>query len=134
MKKRAIISGGRTLNIYNYPKMIIWLKQILIEYSIGVVLTGDASGADETSADLATKMGIELEHYPAKWKDLEVLPCSVRINKRGEKYNSLAGFIRNEQMANAKPDVCIILPGGNGTADMEKRARKHNILILKYQK
>lgn len=42
-----------------------------------------------------------------------------------------AGPIRNQQMLDeAKPDWVVAFPGGNGTADMVRRARKAGVKIV----
>ena len=45
-----------------------------------------------------------------------------------KKYGKKAGPLRNQQMLEeGKPDLVVAFPGGNGTADMVRRAKKANI-------
>ena len=42
-----------------------------------------------------------------------------------------AGHIRNQQMIDeGKPDLVVAFPGGAGTADMIRRAKKHNLKVI----
>ena len=41
------------------------------------------------------------------------------------------GHIRNQQMIDeGKPDLVVAFKGGTGTADMTRRAKKHNIKVI----
>ena len=41
------------------------------------------------------------------------------------------GHIRNQQMIDeGKPDLVVAFKGGTGTADMVRRAKKHNIKVI----
>lgn len=55
--------------------------------------------------------------------------CKIGIRKDGNKYNILAGFNRNEKMAEVA-DMLIYFKGGNGTNDMVQRAEKHGLQII----
>jgi len=41
-----------------------------------------------------------------------------------------AGPMRNQRMADWKPDVVVSFPGGKGTADMVRKARKAGIAVM----
>lgn len=41
-----------------------------------------------------------------------------------------AGALRNQEMADLKPDLGVVFPGGSGTADMLRRLRKANVSTL----
>jgi hypothetical protein len=58
--------------------------------------------------------GVEEEGHPADWK----------------KHGKAAGPIRNSAMAKLGADLCIAFPGGNGTADMVRKAAQRGIPIL----
>lgn len=45
-------------------------------------------------------------------------------------YGKRAGCVRNQEMADLKPDWCIPMPGGKGTADMLKRCKKAKIPVF----
>jgi ABC-type Fe3+-hydroxamate transport system substrate-binding protein len=46
------------------------------------------------------------------------------------KYGPSAGPIRNGRMLEYKPDLVIAFPGGRGTANMVKQARKAGIAVV----
>lgn len=81
------------------------------------VIHGGASGADALAAGWATMvLGQDrVEAYPADW----IL------------HGRSAGPIRNQRMIDeGKPDLVIAFPGGAGTADMVRRARKAGIKVV----
>jgi hypothetical protein len=63
----------------------------------------------------AEEQGFKIESYPADWK----------------KYKRAAGYIRNKQMLDAKPDLVIAFPGRNGTRNMVDQAFEADIPIVK---
>lgn len=80
-----------------------------------IVISGGAKGADSLAADWAAVNWTGYEEYKADW----------------EKYGKGAGPIRNQQMLDeGKPDLVIAFPGGKGTADMIKRAKKANVEVI----
>jgi len=51
-----------------------------------------------------------------------------------DKYGRAAGPIRNKRMlVEGKPDVVIVFPGGNGTANMVSQAHKAGLHVLSYE-
>lgn len=89
------------------------------------IIEGGAIGADFLARVWAKYMDIPepglyiVEEYPANWK----------------KYGRAAGPIRNQQMLDeGKPDLVVAFPGGTGTADMVKRAKKAGIEVIEVTK
>jgi NADPH:quinone reductase-like Zn-dependent oxidoreductase len=79
-----------------------------------VIISGGATGVDSSAIDFADAHYIECEIYPADWD---------KLGKR-------AGLIRNQQMLDeGKPDHVLAIMGGNGTADMVRRAEKAGIPV-----
>ena len=77
-------------------------------------ISGHARGADKLGERFANANQCKLLIFPADWK----------THKKG------AGPIRNQQMIDeGKPDLVVALPGGRGTADMVRRAKKHGIEV-----
>ena len=66
------------------------------------VINGCAPGADFIGATWAASRGCPVKDFPAKW----------------EAFDRAAGPMRNDQMADAGPDVGVGLPGGSGTENM----------------
>jgi len=73
------------------------------------VIHGDARGADTIGGELAEALGVKVVSFPANW------------NLYGKK----AGPIRNQDMANQKPDIVLgfhdDIEHSKGTRDMRAR-------------
>lgn len=79
------------------------------------IIHGKARGADIMADEWAVVNWCSIEEYPADW----------------EKHGKAAGFIRNQQMLDeGKPDLVVAFPGGNGTADMVRRAKKAGVPVM----
>lgn len=77
------------------------------------IVHGAAAGADRIAGQEAQKLGHLVEEHPAMWSQL----------------GKLAGFARNQKMAELGADLCIAFWDGKsrGTADMVDRAERHGI-------
>lgn len=114
---KTIIAGGRKYSFTESDfKFLDMLKDQITE-----VVCGKAPGADTEGENWAKANGIPVKPFPAHWKT------------QGKK----AGAIRNKLMANyassfEEPGLCILFPGGDGTANMEKQARKRkeNLILV----
>lgn len=95
------------LSIYYNPNDN-WLPNDII------IINGAAKGVDSASTDWAIVNFSQLEEYPADWK----------------KHGKAAGIIRNKQMLDLGVDLVIAFPGGTGTADMVKKAKKAGIKVI----
>lgn len=74
------------------------------------IVHGAAQGADSMADTWGKRMHIAVVAVPAEWST----------------HGKAAGPIRNEEMLYLhKPKRVIAFPGGVGTADMVKRAKKH---------
>lgn len=70
------------------------------------MLSGTAKGADQICEKFARSLGFVIERYPANW-DL---------------YGKRAGFVRNQQMVDTKPDYCLaFVKNGSRGASMTAR-------------
>lgn len=78
------------------------------------IVHGDAPGADTMAGDLGERLAIEVLAVPAEWGV----------------YGRAAGPIRNRAMLAHKPNKVIAFPGGRGTANMVKQARKAGIDVI----
>ena len=125
---KVIIAGGRDFDDYDRLKKAIEQSG----FNITEVVSGGAKGADSLGEQWASENGIVVTPFPAKWNDLKQEGAVIKINKWGRKYNAMAGFSRNEKMAEYA-DALIAVEGGNGTADMIKRAKKHKLQIHEYE-
>ena len=78
------------------------------------VVHGGARGADTLAGLVAKRLKLGVEVYQADWKT----------------YGKAAGAIRNQQMLESGVDAVLAFPGGKGTADMVRRARKVGVEVL----
>ena len=125
---KVIIAGGRDFNDYEKLKKAIAQSG----WDITEVVSGGAKGADSLGERWASDNGVPVKKFPAKWNDLTQAGSVIKTNKWKKKYNANAGFFRNEEMA-VYADALIAMEGGNGTADMTKRAKKHKLQIHTYE-
>lgn len=80
-----------------------------------IVIAGGARGVDKIAENAARGRGLEVEVFPADW---------VAHGKR-------AGYLRNVQMLNQKPDLVIAFhaAGSRGTLHTINEARTRNIKL-----
>ena len=78
-----------------------------------VIVHGGARGADLLSGVWAEENHFQVIEVPALWS-----------------HGKGAGFARNEVIASLPLRLLIAFPGGNGTADMVRRAKAHGIEVL----
>ncbi len=105
---RVLVTGGRNYNAY-------WrVKEVLDLMRPTEIIEGGAKGADHWARDYARRCGIKNTTFTADWLN------------QGPK----AGPMRNQRMLDeGNPDLVIAFPGGDGTADMVKRARKAGVEV-----
>lgn len=109
---RVVVTGGRDFT----DKDFVWkhLDHVHQKTPIALLIQGDARGVDRLCRDWAIYNHVPVEDCPADWDTL---------GKR-------AGYIRNQSMIdNYHPELCVVYPGGRGTADMVGRVRKASIRI-----
>lgn len=115
---RVLVCGGRTYS--NVTR--VWEVLCSIEFGQGpihLIIHGDAKGADTLAKRWAMTFGVQNAAYPAQW----------------HLYDKAAGAIRNKQMAvEGQPDLVVAFPGGRGTADMVRQARRHGIEVMEIDK
>lgn len=84
-----------------------------------VIIAGGASGADSLAEDFAIDEDIPYHIYRADW----------------EKYGRAAGPIRNQQMLDIEKPSCVVaFPGGAGTEDMVRRAKKAGVQVIEVRR
>lgn len=130
MGVKVIIAGGRDFD--NYELLKQFCDEKLKDYDDIEIVSGTAKGADKLGELYAKEKGYPIKPFPAKWKEVEgYFPISIGENQYG-KYNKLAGFNRNNDMAD-EADILVALPGGNGTAHMIKTAKEKGLKVYKYE-
>lgn len=133
---KVIIAGSRSLKS---PALI----QKAVDFSgfrdtIEEVVSGCAPGIDTLAIGWALKQGITIKKMPADWNKIDgIPPAQIGINKAGKKYNKLAGYDRNQAMADyaGKTGGLIAIWDGEsgGTVDMIDRAHKIGMKVSVYE-
>ncbi len=109
---RVLVCGGRHFNDREHLRGV--LDRIHKLTPIKAVIHGAATGADAFAGEWAAMSGVEQQRFPADWGA----------------HGRAAGPIRNGQMLReGKPDIVIAFPGGTGTADMVRQARRAHVPV-----
>jgi len=108
---RACVTGGREYT----DKFVVWMGLNTFEELHGQIAglgQGGARGVDKLCGNWADAAGVPCDVFEADW----------------DRYGDAAGSIRNGEMLETfKPDVLIVFPGGVGTSDCSRQARKLRI-------
>lgn len=110
---RVLVCGGRDYR--DHKRVGAVLNKLHDTLGIDLIIQGGARGADELAFGWARAVGVREEQYDADW----------------EAYGSFAGPMRNRVMLEeGKPDLVIAFPGGAGTRDMIRKARKAGVEVV----
>lgn len=110
---RVIVCGGR--DYYDQDRAFAVLDKLHAEAGISLIIEGGARGADHLAMSWAAERHVPRERYEADW----------------ENQGSFAGPARNKRMLDeGKPDLVIAFPGGRGTADMVRKARRAGVEVV----
>lgn len=108
---RVCVTGGRDYT----NRFIVWVGLNTFDELLGPIeelAHGGARGVDKLCGDWAMSAGLIPEVFEADW------------DRHGEE----AGGIRNGEMLETfKPDALIVFPGGTGTSNCTRQARKLEI-------
>lgn len=109
---RILVCGGRSFDDHVAVETV--LDALVTARGDLVIIQGGADGADRLARRWAEYHRHEYLNYPADWK----------------MHGAAAGPMRNQRMIDhGHPDLVIAFPGGDGTADMVKRARRAGIEV-----
>lgn len=110
----VLVCGGRD---FSEPEIInSVLDGLHRAQPIGLLVQGGAQGADWCAMTWAVQRGIDVATFPALWGF----------------YGKSAGRRRNAVMAKyIKYDLCVVFPGGGGTADMVRKAKAAKVPIMR---
>jgi hypothetical protein len=109
----VLVCGGRKYRGKQHVFSV--LDELHENRTIGLLVHGNAPGADELAEKWAKSRQVMYLGVPAPWKQL----------------GNAAGPIRNSYMLDkSKPDVVIAFPGGRGTADMFGKAERQNVTMM----
>lgn len=111
---KVLVCGGRYFTDYTL------LEDALADLPpITHIIHGGARGADSLADRFADENFIWCTEFKADWG----------------KHGKAAGPIRNQQMLDeGKPDLVVAFPGGVGTADMVRRAKKAGVKTIEIPK
>lgn len=105
---RVLVCGGRTYAEQGR------MSEVLDELRPTEIITGGAKGADTLAENWARYNRVYVNVFPAQWRE----------------YGRAAGPRRNQQMIDqGQPELVLAFPGGDGTADMVRRAQAANIPV-----
>ena len=111
---RVLITGSRTWDDYSI------IFEALKEYgSNHVLVSGNCPmGADFLCEKAAEELGWDVELFPANW----------------EKYGKRAGFLRNSEMVETSPDICLgfVHNKSKGAAMTVRLAKQAGVLTKEY--
>lgn len=114
---RVLVCGGRNYGETDTDQMAeiyFAIRDIHESTPIDALIHGDSRGADRCAGRLAKELGIKVVPVPADWRT----------------HGKAAGPIRNQRMIDDfKPDLVLAFPGGDGRADMVKRAKTAGIEV-----
>lgn len=132
---KLIIAGSRSIKDYGAVRDAVidsglWKKH---KKTIEVVC-GGAQGIDDLGLEFAENNGLCHYDMPANWDDIKVPGAVVKTNpSTGQMYNALAGFWRNQDMAEFADGLLLIWDGKSpGSLDMLARATKKGIEVHAY--
>ena len=113
MIKRILVCGGRDFS--DTGRVYAVLDRLYREHEFGVLIEGDAPGADRIAGYWARKNGVDNLKFHADWG----------------KHGRAAGPIRNLKMlAEGKPDLVVAFPGGPGTKNMVHLSEQADIPVM----
>ena len=113
---KVLVCGGRHFEDWRFVRKC--LDEFHSKDPITTIVHGGAAGVDTMAGQWARDNNVSFKVFPAKW----------------DIYGSSAGFIRNTDMANDKPDIVLAFPGGSGTKHMIETAKRKKIHVIEYVK
>lgn len=146
-KHRIVVFGSRNFTDYAMfsENMFKYLEDCGIKKGEAIFLSGmanmdkpdekDRIGADAFIVRWCIEHGYPWTEHPADWSDVSSSSAVVRY-KKGRPYNLLAGFWRNEEMAELCNRGITFYDGAStGTKDMIARLekRQHPVRCILYQ-
>lgn len=109
---RILVCGGR--NFDNAQWLRTTLNELYRGVPVSALIEGGAKGADRMARQWAIDENIPVETFEADW----------------HAHGPGAGPLRNKRMLEeGKPDEVVAFPGGLGTANMVKQARRAGIVV-----
>lgn len=125
-ERAIIVAGSRGWDDYETFSRLM-APSFLVEGRVKpdlVFISGEApTGADNMIIRWCEEHGADWCGFPADWSNTQADIVKVRFTKTGRPYNALAGFQRNQDMADNATKLWAFYDGKSpGTRDMIKRA------------
>lgn len=109
---KVLVCGGR--NYTDSHRVSQVLDKLHSEAGITMLIEGGANGADTCARHWADRNKVQVWTFAADW----------------DAHGSFAGPMRNSKMLNeGQPNIVVAFPGGRGTADMCRKARKDGVEV-----
>ncbi len=108
---KVLVCGGRKYE--DRKRVYDVLNEWENSQEITLLIEGGAPGADTLARDWARLNGVHVAEVKADWTS----------------WGMKAGPMRNTAMLLLQPDFVIAFPGGTGTADMVRKAKKAGINV-----
>lgn len=127
---RVLVTGGR-----KYADcVVVWgkLDSLLNQHGNLILIEGGGTGADFLAREWSYKHPdtVTLITEKADWNSTSRNDAAIVTRDDGSQYDANAGPRRNQRMIDLHhPDICIAFPGGRGTKDCVRRARKARVQV-----
>lgn len=130
---RILVAGSRYYSDYAFFSEAI--KDLVAatrhEGPVAFITGVAATGADAMIVKWCEENNYPYAEFPADWDNLKVPNVSVKVNTRGKEYNSLAGFNRNNEMAEHLTEAVFFWDKkSSGTKDMINRVKEKKLQFL----
>lgn len=109
---RVLVCGGR--KFFNKVLFRGEMNMLHADINITLIIHGGANGADWLAKYWAASVGIPSEQYKADW--------AGQGRSAGPRRNAI-------MLRESRPDLVVAFPGGSGTADMVKKAKKAGVKV-----
>lgn len=114
--RRVLVCGGR--DYADRDALFLTMDAVVMRLCVDglpIICHGGASGADRLAGEWAESRGAECVVFPADWTT----------------HGRAAVAIRNSQMlAEFRPDLVVAFPGGRGTDDMVRKAKRAGVIVV----
>lgn len=110
---RLIVCGGR--DFHDYYRLANVMDRLNAIRPISMVFHGSARGADTLAHRWCVERGVKVFPVPAEWS----------------KHGKRAGPMRNQAMLGHGIDLVVAFPGGAGTEDMVRRAKRAGVMVTR---
>lgn len=114
-KVKLIIAGARDCTDIEFinEAIVLGIKELGLEH-IDEIVSGSDPGVPQAAELWAADQGYNIVTMTPKWKDIKAPGAVIKQNKWGQEYNSIAGFQRNDKMAEYGSHLIVIdLNSGN---------------------